>query len=77
MVRKDAIEDIDALIAELDEEFEIVEYAEQKGNKIESKHLQHRSLTYDTAIGSEDAYISIHFYNSRHPDSDSLDVAGH
>lgn len=77
LVRKDAIEDIDALMAELDETFEIVEYAEQSGNKIISKHLQHRTLTYDTPITSENTYVSICFYNSKHSKSSLWDLAGH
>lgn len=77
LVRKDAIEDIDALMAELDETFEIVEYAEQNGNKIISKHLQHRTLTYDTPITSENTYVSICFYNSKHSKSSLWDLAGH
>lgn len=77
LVRKDAIEDIDALMAELDETFEIVECAEQSGNKIISKHLQHRTLTYDTPITSENTYVSICFYNSKHPKSSLWDLAGH
>ena len=77
LVRKDAIEDIDALLAELDETFEIVECIEQNGSTIVSRHLQHRTLTYDTPITSENTYVSICFYNSKHSKSSLWDLAGH
>ena len=77
LVRKEAIEDIDALMAELDETFEIVEYAEQNESTIVSRHLQHRTLTYDTPITSENTYVSICFYNSKHSKSSLWDLAGH
>ena len=77
LVRKDAVEDVDALLAELDETFEIVECIEQNESTIVSRHLQHRTLTYDTPIASENMYISICFYNSKHPKSSLWDLAGH
>lgn len=77
LIDKDAIDDVDSLVAKLDEEFEVVEYCVQKESKITSKYLEHRTLKYDTDVKEEDGYISIQFYNSSHPDSDLLDIAGH
>ena len=77
LVREDAVEDVDALLAELDETFEIVECIEQNESTIVSRHLQHRTLTYDTPITSENTYVSICFYNSKHPKSSLWDLAGH
>lgn len=77
LVKKSAITELDALLATLDAEFEIVEAVEQKGQKVESKHLQHRSLVYDTAITDDRQYITVYFYNGSHPDTNPLDIAGH
>ena len=68
---------IDHLIAELDDQFEIVEYFEQSESEIDSKYLEHKKLEYDTQIREDDKYISICFYNSINPESDLRDVMGH
>ena len=68
---------IDNLIAELDDQFEIVEYFEQSESEIDSKYLEHKKLEYDTQIREDGKYISICFYNSINPESDLRDVMGH
>lgn len=76
LVKKSAVPDIDALLAELDAEFEIVGVVEQKGQNVQSTYLQHRSLSYDTPV-EDGQFITIYFYNSGHPDSNPNDPAGH
>lgn len=66
-----------SLVEKLDEQFEIVEYCVQDKCNISSKYLEHKSLEYDTFIDAKSEYISISFFNSKHPDSDFLDEAGH
>lgn len=77
LIRKESIDDMDALIAKLDGQFEIVECCIQKKSEITSKYLEHRKLEYDTDVKEENGYISIAFFNSKHPDSDFWDEAGH
>ena len=77
LLDKDAVEDVDALMARLDEIFEIVECTEQKDSAIKSKHLQHEKLSYDTDMEDGRSYLSICFYNGGHPDSDLNDLKGH
>lgn len=72
-----SVDNIDHLIAELDDQFEIVEYFEQSESEIDSKYLEHKKLEYDTQIREDDKYISICFYNSINPESDLRDVMGH
>ena len=67
---------IEHLIAELDDQFEIVEYFEQSESEIDSKYLEHKKLEYDTQIREDGKYISICFYNSINPESDMRDVMG-
>ncbi len=77
LIQKDSVADIDALVASLDESFEFVEYSNQNSQKIESKYLEHKSLEFKTNISDGDNYISVIFYNSYHPKSNLLDIAGH
>ncbi len=77
LVHKDSIKDIESLIQELDKKFELVEYWEQEGNSITSKYLEHQKLEYKTAVNSDDEYISICFFNSKHSESDLSDIKGH
>ncbi len=77
LIHKDSIKDIDSLVAKLDTQFEIVDYCIQEKSEISSKYLEHRKLKYDTNIYDEIEYISISFFNTKHPDSDFLDEAGH
>lgn len=76
LVKKSAVTDMDGLLAQLDKEYENVGAVEQKGQKVESKYLEHRSLTYDTPVPDDGGYITVYFYTS-HPDSDLRDPAGH
>lgn len=71
-----SVNNIDHLIAELDDQFEIVEYFEQSESEIDSKYLEHKKLEYDTQIREDGKYISICFYNSINPESDLRDVMG-
>lgn len=77
LIRKDSIEDVVSLVEKLDLQFEIVEYCVQDECNISSKYLEHKTLKYDTPIDANSEYISIIFFNSKHPDSDFLDLAGH
>ncbi len=77
LLHKDSVENIDSLISELDAQFEFVGYSAQKDSEISSKYLEHRKLKFDTVVAEETEYISIYFFNSWHPDSDLLDIAGH
>lgn len=71
-----SVNNIEHLIAELDDQFEIVEYFEQSESEIDSKYLEHKKLEYDTQIRKDGKYISIYFYNSINPESDLRDVMG-
>lgn len=77
LIHKDSIKDVDSLVEELDLQFEIVEYCVQDERDISSKYLEHKTLKYDSPIDANSEYISIIFFNSKHPDSDFLDIAGH
>ncbi len=77
LIRKDSIKDVVSLVEKLDLQFEIVEYCVQYECDISSKYLEHKTLKYDSPIDADSEYISIIFFNSKHPDSDFLDVAGH
>ncbi len=76
LVKKDSVSDPDALISALKEDFEIVEITGQTGVRIESKYLEHTTLSYDTEPG-EGEYLTILFFNSSHPASNNTDLAGH
>ncbi len=77
LISKNSVEDIDSLVEKLEIQFEIVEYCVQDESDISSKYLEHKKLKYDSPIDADSEYISIMFFNSKHPDSDFLDVAGH
>ncbi len=77
LIRKDSIKDVVSLVEKLDLQFEMVEYCVQDECDISSKYLEHKTLKYDTPIDANSEYISIIFFNSKHPDSDFLDEAGH
>lgn len=77
LIRKDSIKDVASLVEKLDLQFEIVEYCVQDECDISSKYLEHKTLRYDSPIDSDSEYISLIFFNSKHPDSDFLDIAGH
>lgn len=77
LIRKDSIKDVVSLVEKLDLQFEIVEYCVQDECDISSKYLEHKTLKYDSPIDADSEYISIIFFNSKHPNSDFLDEAGH
>lgn len=77
LIRKDSIKDVVSLVEKLDLQFEIVEYCVQDECDISSKYLEHKTLKYDSPIDADSEYISIIFFNSNHPDSCFLDIAGH
>lgn len=77
LIQEDSIKDVASLVEKLDLQFEIVEYCVQDECDISSKYLEHTTLKYDSPIDADSGYISIIFFNSKHPDSDFLDVAGH
>lgn len=76
LIQKDSINDVVSLVEKLDLQFEIVEYCVQDESDISSKYLEHKKLRYDSLIDANSEYISIMFFNSKHPDSDFLDEAG-
>jgi len=76
LLNKADVADLDALLVLLEEDFEIVGVLEQKSQKVESNHLQHRSLSYKTPIAEDSQYLTVYFY-THHPDSDLRDPAGH
>ena len=76
LVEKESLEDIDALIAVLDEEFEFVGYCDQKTQKVEYKYLERSNPSYETDLSGGD-YVSIMFFNSSHENTNMFDIAGH
>lgn len=76
LVKKDAVPDMDALLARLKESFYVVEVLDQTDKHIVTKHLEHEKLNYDTAISEADGYITICFLTSD-PNASLLDIAGH
>ncbi len=76
LVKKDSVADIDALISELDEDFEIVEYYEPTNAQVTSKHLEHGNLEFDTDIASGE-YLVLCFHESSHPMANEFDIKGH
>jgi len=77
LVKQDSIKDMTALLEQLDQMFEIVAVAAQEDNEIESKYLEHQSLSFDTTVSDDTQYVSIWFFNSSHPDSNPYDIRGH
>ena len=77
LVKQDSINDVTALLEQLDQMFEIVAVAAQEDNEIESKCLEHQSLRFDTTVSDGTQYVSVWFFNSSHPDSDLRDIRGH
>ena len=77
LVRKSSIKDIDSLVENLKDEFEVSEYCEQKGQDVSSVYLEHGKITFDTDIEDSSEYITIIFYNSSDPHSNLTDIAGH
>jgi len=67
------------VIDALEQHFECADGWEQTGQKIDSRYLEHRSLSYDTVVPADSpaSYITVCFFNSRHPDSIEWDIAGH
>ncbi len=76
LVEKDSVADIEALMDELGEGFEAVEYYEPSGAAVASKHLEHGNLEFDTDISGGE-YLVICFHESSHPMANSLDIKGH
>ena len=76
LVEKESLEDIDALIAVLDEEFEFVGYCDQKTQKVEYKYLERFNPSYETDVSGGD-YVSIMFFNSWHENTNNFDILGH
>ena len=77
LVERDSVPNIDAILQDLNLQFESVEVLDQENQIIRSKYLEHRSLKYETEIPDGARYITICFFNSTHPNSDLLDIAGH
>ncbi len=77
LILKDSLKDEKALMEELGERFESVGCRRQEGQEISEKYLEHRRLQYDTPIDDGQTYLTVYFFNSRHPDSHEWDVAGH
>ncbi len=77
LVKEDSVQDLDALVAELEQEFEVVEVLRQQSSKIESRHLEHRELTFSAEIPGDGGYLAICFFNSDNPFSNPADIAGH
>ncbi len=76
LVKKDSVADIEALMDELGEDFEAVEYYEPSGAAVASKHLEHGNLEFDTDISGGE-YLVICFYESSHPMANKFDIKGH
>jgi hypothetical protein len=68
---------MDHLLDELDSQFVIVGCFDQKGNSINTKYVRNVSLEYDSTFDQNIEYVTVFFYNSRHPDSDYDDPLGH
>ena len=76
LVEKESLEDIDELIAVLDNDFEFVAYCDQKTQKVEYIYLERFNPSYETDVSGGE-YVSIMFFNSWHPNSDMRDPLGH
>lgn len=77
LIEKESVPDIEEIVAELGKHFEAVEYCDQKACEISSRYLEHITLKYETEISGGTEYISIFFFESQHPDSNYMDIAGH
>ena len=77
LVDKNAIDNPDGLIAELDSKFEIVGILDQDTNSIDIKYLEHESLSYDSVLEQKKEYLTIFFYQSYYDGSNYLDPRGH
>lgn len=69
---------LEELVKTLDDRFEIAGYDLQNGKQVESKYLEHRSLSfaYNDFLGGQKYYI-VYFYNSQSNLSNPFDLAGH
>lgn len=76
LVNKGSIPDINALISKLANKFDVVEWWAQENSDINTRHLEHQKLKYDTNITAKDGYISICFCTS-HSNSNIFDIEGH
>lgn len=77
LVKKSSVADLETLMSELDEKFEAVECKNQESSKIESKYLEHKTLSYAASDFDGMEYLSICFFNSNHQNSDYFDILGH
>lgn len=76
LVEKESLEDIDELIAVLDNDFEFVAYCDQKMQKVEYIYLERFNPSYETDVSGGE-YVSIMFFNSWHENTNMFDIAGH
>ena len=78
LVTSDTAEDVDALVAELEEKFENVGSTLQEGTQVNVSYLEHSTLFFDEAAFQDDqAYYCIYYYVHEHPYSNIFDIRGY
>lgn len=77
LVSAESEEQVRQLVAELDEDFEVVGYTRQKNRVISSKFLEHQTLYFSTLDVSNGECYQIYFFVSDSPYSNPFDVRGH
>ncbi len=78
LVTADTPEDMDILVAELEQKFDTVGYAIQEGTRVNVNHLQYRELNFDdTKFNENETYYCIWFYVQEHPNSNIFDIRGY
>ena len=70
-------EEITRIVEDLSDQYEEVGYKKQNGNQIQLKCLEHRTLCFsDSSVSDNKQYYIVYFFNSQHPLSWRLDLAG-
>ena len=73
-----AEEEIRQIIEQLSDEYEEVNYAQQSGNEIQLRHLEHRKPRFSYSSFAENKqYYMIYFIESEHPYANPMDLSGH
>lgn len=77
LVSAESEEQVRQLVAELDEDFEVVGYREQTNRVISSKYLEHQTLYFTELDVSNGECYQIYFFVSDSPYNNPFDVRGH
>ncbi len=77
LLEKNAVDDLNGLIAELDSKYEIVGLLDQNYNSIDIKYIEHEPLSYASVLEQEKDYITVFFFISWYKGSNNLDLRGH